>query len=149
MIAALLVAAVVAAGPVEVAQQLLDGWRTGDSAKAAATFAPEFRLLTLRKDGKGVRLDIDTAANLMKSMRALKPGGWDVRPAEMIAHQDATGIATVWAPYTFYISGNKSHCGVEAYTLYRLNQGWRIVEFADTHLWAGSEAQCVDRPPVR
>ena len=149
MIAALFAAAVAAASPVEIVRQLLDGWRSADAAEASATFAPEFRLLTLREDGGGVRLDVDDKAHLMQSMKALKAGAWDVRPADMQVHEDATGIATVWAPYTFYISGKKSHCGVEAYTLYRLNEGWRIVEFADTHLWNGSEAECMDRPPVR
>jgi len=81
-------------------------------------------------------------------MAGLKPGDWAVRLGYAVLHQDATGIATLWAPYTFYMSGKKSHCGVESFTLYRLNDGWKIVQFADTHLWDGSEAQCVDRPPA-
>jgi|tagenome__1003787_1003787.scaffolds.fasta_scaffold20982059_3 hypothetical protein len=148
MIAALLAAAAATADPSNVVHQLLDGWREGNSAKAQATWAPQFRLLTLREEGAGKRLDMDTTEHLSDSMAHLKPGAWDVRLGKAVLHQDATGIATLWAPYTFYQSGKKSHCGIENFTLYRLNGGWKIVQFADTHLWNGIEAQCVDRAPV-
>lgn len=148
MLAALVAAAAGAMEPAAVVRQLLDGWREADSAKAQATWAPDFRLFTLRNDGEGKRLDQDTRERLSKSMRALKPGGWDIRLGQTVLQQDQTGIATLWAPYTFYLSGKKSHCGIETFTLYRLNEGWKIVQFADTHLWNGTEAQCADRPPV-
>ena len=146
MIAALLALAAPSAGPIAVVHQLLDGWREANSAKAAATWAPEFRLFTLRQDGAGKRLEQDTRENLLKVMGTLKRGGWDIRLGKPVVQQDVTGIATVWAPYTFYMSGRKSHCGIESFTLYRLNQGWKIVQFADTHLWNGTEAHCADRP---
>ena len=145
MIAVLLALAAANVGPTAVVHQLLDGWREADSVKAKATWAPQFRLFTLRKEGRGKRLDQDTQENLSKSMAGLKPGAWDVRLGKTVVQQDATGIATVWAPYTFYMSGRKSHCGIENFTLYRLNQGGKIVQFADTHLWNGTEARCVDR----
>ena len=148
MLAALVAAAAGAMEPAAVFRQLLDGWREADLAKAQATWAPDFRLFTLRNDGEGKRLDQDTRERLSKSMRALKPGGWDIRLGQTVLQQDQTGIATLWAPYTFYLSGKKSHCGIETFTLYRLNEGWKIVQFADTHLWNGTEAQCADRPPV-
>ena len=148
MIAALLAIAAASTEPAAVVRQMLDGWREADSAKAQATWAPQFRLYTLRKDGEGKRLEEDTPDHLSKSMAALKPGGWDVRLGDAVVQRDATGIATLWAPYTFYMEGKKSHCGVEAFTLYRLDGGWKIVQFADTHLWNGTEAQCIDRPPV-
>jgi len=149
MIAALLVLAAPAADPTAVVHQLLAGWREGNAAKAKATWAPQFRLLTLRQDGSGKRLDEDTPEHLSKSMAALKPGDWDVRLGKPVLQRDATGIATVWAPYTFYMKGKKSHCGVENFTLYRLNGGWKIVQFADTHLWNATEARCADRSPSR
>jgi hypothetical protein len=149
MLALLAAAAAESADPATVVRQLLDGWREANSAMAKATWAPQFGLFTLRKEGKGKRLEEDTPDSLAKSMAALKPGSWDIRLGKAIIQQDATGIATMWAPYTFYMSGKKSHCGIESFTLYKLNGGWKIVQFADTHLWSGTEAQCVDRPPVR
>jgi hypothetical protein len=133
--------------PAAAVRQLLDGWRNADFERASAVLAPEFRLLTLRRDPAGPRLDTDTREHLLGTMRGLSAGVWDVRLGKLAVQRHESGIATAWAPYTFYISGKKSHCGVEAYTLYRLKDGWRIVEFADTHLWTGSEAACLDRAP--
>ena len=137
-----------ASAPLIVVRQLLDGWREADADKVRATWATEFRLLTLRKDGQGTRLDQDSRESLEKSMAVLKPGAWDVRLGNPTIAMDHTGIATVWAPYTFYMSGRKSHCGIENFTLYRFNDQWKIVQFADTHRWHGSEVKCVDRPPT-
>lgn len=36
-------------------------------------------------------------------------------------------IATVWARYDFWIDGNPSHCGVDAFHLVRASDGWKIV----------------------
>ncbi|MDX1647010.1 MAG: hypothetical protein R3304_07685 [Longimicrobiales bacterium] len=35
-------------------------------------------------------------------------------------------IATVWLPYDLYIDGAWSHCGVDVFTLFRTEEGWRI-----------------------
>lgn len=41
-------------------------------------------------------------------------------------------LATVWLPYDFYIDGELSHCGVDAFTLLRTNAGWRIASISFT-----------------
>jgi hypothetical protein len=35
-------------------------------------------------------------------------------------------VATVWLPYDFYIDGELSHCGIDAFTLVNTPDGWRI-----------------------
>lgn len=35
-------------------------------------------------------------------------------------------IATVWAPYDFWIDGKFSHCGIDAFDLVKTASGWRI-----------------------
>ncbi|HEX8029875.1 MAG TPA: nuclear transport factor 2 family protein [Vicinamibacterales bacterium] len=35
-------------------------------------------------------------------------------------------IATVWAPYDFWIDGKFSHCGVDAFDLIKTAEGWKI-----------------------
>jgi hypothetical protein len=136
-------------GPVAVVRQLLEGWRSADFHKASSTLAADFRLLTWGMHGESKRIEQDTLQSLQQSMRGIKPGEWDARIGTPIVHEDATGIATVWAPYTFYTAGRKTSCGIESYTLFRLNEGWRIVEFADTHVSRGEDARCVDRPAVK
>jgi hypothetical protein len=41
-------------------------------------------------------------------------------------------IAQVWAPYEFYINGNFSHKGVNAFTLVMYNNNWLITSITDT-----------------
>ena len=41
-------------------------------------------------------------------------------------------LATVWVDYAFYLDGEFSHCGVDAFILARGPDGWRIAALADT-----------------
>lgn len=42
----------------------------------------------------------------------------------------AGALAVVWLPYDFYIDGEWSHCGVDAFTLVRVQGAWRIASIA-------------------
>ncbi len=35
-------------------------------------------------------------------------------------------IATVWAPYDFWIDGKLSHCGIDAFDLIKTEEGWNL-----------------------
>lgn len=132
--------------PEAAVRTLLAGWFEGDAARAASVLSPDFRLATLRRTEAGPHVDFQTRDSLVEAMAHLTRGGWEVRLGETTVKVDETGIATVWAPYTFYIDGKKSHCGIETFQLYHLSAGWQIASFADTHLWNGKEAACIDRP---
>lgn len=132
--------------PEAAVRTLLAGWYEGDAIKAASVLSPDFRLATLRRMEAGVRVDIQSRESLVAAMANLTRGGWEVRLGGISVQEDKSGIATVWAPYTFYIDGKKSHCGIETFQLYRLSAGWQIASFADTHQWNGKEAACMDRP---
>lgn len=41
-------------------------------------------------------------------------------------------LATVWTPYRFYINGQLSHCGANAFTLVKVNNEWQILHIIDT-----------------
>lgn len=41
-------------------------------------------------------------------------------------------LAMVWLPYDFYVDGEWSHCGVDAFILVRRPEGWRIASLAWT-----------------
>ncbi len=36
------------------------------------------------------------------------------------------GVAVVWAPYEFQVNGEFSHCGVDAFSLVRIDGRWKI-----------------------
>jgi hypothetical protein len=35
-------------------------------------------------------------------------------------------IATLWAPYDFWIDGKFSHCGVDAFEFVKTDEGWKV-----------------------
>lgn len=41
-------------------------------------------------------------------------------------------IAMAWIPYTLDISGKFSHCGIDLFTLFKTNEGWKIATAAYT-----------------
>ncbi len=50
----------------------------------------------------------------------------------------AGDLATVWIPYDFHVDGAWSHCGVDTFTLVRVEGEWRIAGMAWT----------VEQPPA-
>ncbi|MDG1509236.1 MAG: hypothetical protein P8Q53_05605 [Flavobacteriaceae bacterium] len=41
-------------------------------------------------------------------------------------------IASVWAPYDFYLKGSFSHCGVDLFYLVKTDKVWKIAHFGYT-----------------
>lgn len=52
-------------------------------------------------------------------------------------------LATLWAPYEFYLGDRFSHCGVDAFQFVRVDGSWKIVSIAFTRRNEG----CDDAPP--
>jgi hypothetical protein len=42
------------------------------------------------------------------------------------------GIAVLWAEYKFYINGKFSHCGVDAFSLIKIDNNWKIASIIYT-----------------
>ena len=36
------------------------------------------------------------------------------------------GIATLWAPYDFWLNGAFSHCGIDSFELVKTGDGWKL-----------------------
>ncbi|UZD22592.1 nuclear transport factor 2 family protein [Algoriphagus halophytocola] len=56
---------------------------------------------------------------------------------EIKVHEE---IASAWVPYTLSINGDFSHCGVDVFTLFKTNDGWKIVNISFTIEPDGCEA---------
>ena len=41
-------------------------------------------------------------------------------------------MASVWADYEFYVNGKLSHKGVDAFQLFKSDDGWKIIQICDT-----------------
>lgn len=46
-------------------------------------------------------------------------------------------VAMVWAPYDLYVEGSHSHCGIDIFTLMRVDGEWKIATITYSHIDEG------------
>ncbi len=63
---------------------------------------------------------------------------WDERIWNVQVRVDGN-LATAWMDYAFYLGERFSHCGVNAFQLFRGPEGWRIIQIADTRRREGCQ----------
>ena len=122
----------------QVVTNVFDAMRSRDTAKLRAQFAPDARLMSVgtTRDGS-TRVQADSVANFVTSI-AGAPAGMvlDERLFNTEVRMDGP-LATVWTEYDFYAGEKFSHCGVDAFQLAKLADGWKIVQLADTRQRVG------------
>jgi ketosteroid isomerase-like protein len=121
--------------PTSVVEALFRAMKAGDADAMAALLHPEVRLITTAvQDGDPVARVL-AADRWLEGVRA-STRELDERIRDVRAQEDQ-GLASVWARYDLYVDGAHSHCGVDAFHLVRTEQGWRIIEIADTRRTEG------------
>lgn len=114
-----------------VITQLFDGMRARDSVMISGTFAPGARLVSAGTR-KGTLMIDPIGADEFAAVVAKATGPkWDERITGMTFQFDAS-LAAVWAPYEFWLGDKFSHCGVDAFHLAKLPEGWKIIALSDT-----------------
>lgn len=112
-------------------QQLFDGMRAGDSTQVRAAFVPDAQMMTVaNQDGTGA-LRKGSLDRFVAAVGEPHEAVWDERIWDVKVRIDGP-MATVWAPYAFYLGDELSHCGVNAIQLLRQSDGWKIYHIADT-----------------
>lgn len=110
-----------------VVEQVFRGMGEADSAMVRAAFHEGARFASATREG-GVRYDavdgwIEAVANSGRR--------WDERIYDVEVALDPP-IASAWVPYTFYLDGAISHCGVNTIELLQTASGWKITQLSDT-----------------
>lgn len=120
-----------------VVDRLFDGMRARDTAAIRSTFHPDFRLaITSFREGQpAVRLITGDAfiASIGRGTEAI-----DEQIADVEIRID-DNLAMVWNRYVFYIDERLDHCGVDAFTIVRTVEGWKVLHVADTQRTEGCE----------
>lgn len=120
------------AAVIAVIQQMFDGMRAGDSAVVSATFHPSIRLQTTFTDREGQpRIVTEEAAKFLEAVGTPHEQIWDERIWNYDVNIDEN-IATAWTEYTFFLGEKMSHCGVNAFQLFKSNNDWKITQIVDT-----------------
>lgn len=117
---------------IAVVQAALDAIRDADGRKSAALQLEGFRVVSLQGPIARRHVFEETPGKAAARAATRKPGHWEVRAQSTKVLLDPNGMAVVWVPYVFYLDGVRHHCGVESWTLFRMNGAWKIINFADT-----------------
>ncbi|GAA4468148.1 nuclear transport factor 2 family protein [Nibrella saemangeumensis] len=112
--------------------QMFDGMRKADTTLFKAVFAPNATLQSVIKNKEGVvSVRQEAIPGFIASVGKQTAGALDERLSGMDIKIDGE-LATAWTPYTFYYNKQKSHCGVNVFTLVKLNGIWKIQNIIDT-----------------
>lgn len=109
-----------------------DGMRRGDSTMVRRTLAPAAIFHGISsKPGQPPTLEIESINDFLKAVGTPHSEIWDERVQFERVLIDAN-LASVWAPYEFYLGGKFSHCGYDSFQLVKLADGWKIAHVIDT-----------------
>ncbi|BAU52141.1 nuclear transport factor 2 family protein [Mucilaginibacter gotjawali] len=111
---------------------MFDAMRKGDSTLLRSVFSKEMILQSVSNDknGKAV-LSTENADGFVKAIGTPHAAVYDERIVFDGIKIDGD-LASVWAPYRFYLGAQFSHCGVDVFQLIRTADGWKIIYIVDT-----------------
>lgn len=115
-----------------IVNTMFDAMRKGDSALLRSTFSKDMVLqsVSTNKDGKSV-LSTENAGEFVKAIGTPHSAVYDERITFGDIKIDGD-LASVWAPYKFYLGDKFSHCGVDVFQLMKTADGWKIIYIVDT-----------------
>lgn len=116
----------------KVVNDMFTAMRTGDTVLLKSVFAPDMVLQSIanKKDGT-TALVTEKAAGFIKQVGTPHKEVYDERITITDVKIDGS-LASVWAPYKFYIGTTFSHCGVDVFQLMKTASGWKIIYIVDT-----------------
>lgn len=115
-----------AAGAGAAVDRIFEGMRTANAEMVRSVFAPDARFAMV-EDG-AVR--VQSVAGWLDGIGG-SGGRWDERVYDVEVQVDGA-MASVWAPYTFYLDGAISHCGINSIEMLHDGAGWKVTQISDT-----------------
>lgn len=108
---------------VAVVQRFFDAMAACDGKTAAELSLPEGRLYRVVVGGdpavRGTTFQ-EFTDSLTRCGRKVLERMWE---PQVRVHK---GIATLWAPYDFWLNGAFSHCGIDSFELAKTPDGWKM-----------------------
>jgi hypothetical protein len=115
---------------IAVVEKLFEGMRAKDTAMMRSVFDPAARLLGLNRQAPGTVM-VTSVDQFLRGIGGYQGAELHERIFRPEVRIDGD-FATVWAFYTLHVGDRFSHCGVDSFQLFRLQQVWKIVSIADT-----------------
>jgi hypothetical protein len=116
----------------KVVRNMFEGMRNADSSAVLSAFAPGAIMQTIstNKEG-GTVVRQDQVEKFASFVGKQSKGAAD----EQIIFESIKidgDLAIAWTPYKFYYNAQFSHCGVNSFTLVKINGMWKINYLIDT-----------------
>lgn len=113
--------------------RLFEGMSKHDTVVVRSVFHPTARLQSagLEKQGKPVLMSLPIDA-FIKSIGKIPSNVTIEERLKSYEIKTDDRLSTAWTPYEFYVDGKLSHSGVNAFQLYKTDQGWKIIQICDT-----------------
>jgi len=130
--------------PISVVNDLFDAMRTNDTLLIESCFVENATLSSVGTKKSGLKSVRHTpVADFIEMVK---------KPSELLLDEQLYNVtqnidgqlATVWAPYTFYVGEKLSHCGTNAFQLIQLESGWKILHITDSRY----RENCPEAPAV-
>jgi hypothetical protein len=127
------------AAVVSVVTAMFDAMRAGDSAAMRATLHPSATMASaFLREGVPTLEREESMSGFLEAVGTPHEEVWDERIWDIEVDVDVP-LATVWMKYAFYVGENFSHCGVDAFQLFKSPDGWQVFHIADTRRREGCE----------
>jgi hypothetical protein len=114
-----------------VVHQLFDAMRTKDTTAMRSLFHSTARLQRTGRNREGTLMVGDTPVDQFIQAIGGADGYLDEQIWDVEVRIDGD-LATVWNKYAFFFNEQFSHCGIDAFQLARLEDGWKIIQISDT-----------------
>lgn len=115
-----------------VVLNVFDAMRAGDSTMLGKSFMPDVQMFTAiyDKDGNPV-LNRGSLHQFKLAIGSPHDRIYDEPIWNTEIKIDGL-LAQVWTDYAFYLGDTFSHCGVDAFQLFKTKEGWKIFHLTDT-----------------
>lgn len=103
---------------------------TGDVNLAKKILVSKGSNFSIREDGDFYKIKHTDYNELIDNLPAIKGKYKEVISSpEILLHKN---IAVLWAKYKFFIDGKFSHCGVDSFSLIKIEDKWKIASIIYT-----------------
>ena len=117
-------------------RRLFDGMRKADTAVVRSAFHPDVSFMSTGVRNGETVVRKESLDAFVKVIGTPRPEMLDERVWNEKTLIDGP-LASVWMDYALFIGPRFSHCGVDAFQLAKMSDGWKIIAIADTRRTEG------------
>ena len=125
-----------------VIDTFFEGFHQGDTLKMRSVMVRDLPTQTVFTNNDGKHMMHDSNGEDFLKAIANRPAeqNWEERLLDYKVQIDGN-LAHVWTPYEFWLNGSFSHCGANAFTLAKTEEGWKIVHLIDSRRRSGCKTE--------